>query len=105
LLVSADAPVSELLLERTDLSSRLGWAPGYRLLPLPEEDCAQLLRDSARRRGLELAADAVEYIMRRCPREPGPLMDVLEEIDEESLRMRRRATLWLVRQVLGKRDS
>jgi DnaA family protein len=105
LLVSADAPVSKLPLERADLRSRLGWGPGYRLLPLPEEECAQLLRSSARRRGLELAADAVEYIMRRCPREPGPLMEVLEEIDKESLRMRRRATLWLARQVLASRES
>jgi DnaA family protein len=103
LLVSADVPLPELPLTLADLHSRLGWGPGYRLVPLPEKDCAQLLEESARRRGIELAAETVEYILRRCPREPDYLMRLLEEIDQESLRMQRRPTLWLVRQLLSAR--
>ncbi|MCG6859774.1 MAG: DnaA regulatory inactivator Hda [Chromatiaceae bacterium] len=105
LLVSAQVPVSGLSLTLADLRSRLSSGPGYRLLPLPEGDCERLLRESAKRRGLDLASDAVDYIMRRCPREPGYLMDLLEEIDRESLRTKRRPTLWLVRQVLKARES
>jgi len=105
LLVSADAPVSELPLTLADLRSRLGWGPGYRLLPLSESDCERLLRESAERRGLGLATEAVRYIMRRCPREPVYLMALLEEIDRESLCEKRRPTLWLVRQILERRDS
>ncbi len=101
LLVSADTPVPELPLTLPDLRSRLGWGPGYRLLPLPEDDCGRLLRETAKHRGLELGADAVDYIMRRCPREPGYLLGLLEEIDQESLRRKCRPTLWLVRQILG----
>jgi DnaA family protein len=68
---------------------------------LSEGDCEQLLVDSAKRRGLDLGTDAVGYIMRRCPRDPGSLLGLLEEIDRESLRTKRRPTLWLVRQILG----
>ncbi len=105
LLVSAHTPVSELPLTLPDLRSRLGWGPGYRLLPLPAGDCERLLRESAMRRGLELGADTVDYIMRRCPREPGYLIGLLEEIDHESLRRKRRPTRWLVQQILGTRKS
>jgi DnaA family protein len=105
LLVSANAPVSELPLRRADLCSRLGWGPGYQLLPLSEDDCGRLLRESAKRRGLELGADTVDFILRRCPREPSYLMALLEEIDQESLRLKCRPTLWLVRQILKSRES
>ena len=100
LLVSADAPTCELPLALADLRSRLGWGPGYRLRALPEGDCAQLLSESAKRRGLDLRADAISYIMRRCPRDAGSLLEILDKIDQESLRTKRRVTLWLVRQVL-----
>lgn len=100
LLVSADAPASELPLALADLRSRLGWGPGYRLRALPEGDCKQLLLESAKRRGLDLRADAIGYIMRRCPRDAGSLLEILDKIDQESLRRKRRATLWLVRQIL-----
>jgi len=101
LLVSADAPAAELGLQLADLRSRLGWGPGYRLRPLSEEDCERLLRESAQRRGLSLGDDAIRYIMRHCPRDVGSLLGLLEEIDRESLRTRRRPTLWFIRQVLG----
>jgi len=101
LLVSADAPAAKLQFSLADLRSRLGWGPAYQLRPLPEGDCEQLLMESAKRRGLDLAPGAVGYIMRRCPRDAGSLLDVLEKIDRESLRTKRRATLWLVRQIVG----
>jgi DnaA family protein len=104
LLVSADAPAAELPLSLEDLRSRLGWGPGYRLRPLSEDDCERLLRESAKRRGLDLGSDAVGYIMKRCPRDPGSLLGLLEEIDRESLRTKRRPTLWLVRQILGQAE-
>lgn len=105
LLVSADVPISKLPLKLADLRSRLGWGPGYRLLPLSDEDCTHLLRQTAERRGIRLGTDVVDYIMRRCPREPGYLIGLLEEIDQESLRVQRRPTIWLVRQILEARGS
>lgn len=105
LLASGYAPVLALPLTLSDLRSRLGWGPGYRLLPLPEDDCERLLRESAQLRGLELGTDTIDYIMHRCPREPGYLVGLLEEVDRESLRRKRRPTRWLVQQILGARTS
>lgn len=105
LLVSARPPVSGLSLTLPDLRSRLGWGPGYRLSALSEEDCERLLREAAGRRGLALGADAVDYIMRRCPREPGYLLGLLEEIDRESLRRKCRPTRWLIRLILDRPGS
>lgn len=103
LLVSANAPVSSLMIELPDLRSRLGWGPAYRLRPLGEADCERLLTQSATRRGLDLGADAIGYIMRRSSRDAGPLLRLVEEIDRESLRQKRRPSLWLVRQILEAR--
>ncbi len=105
LLVSARAPASELELTLADLRSRLGWGPGYRLRPLSDGDCERLLLESTERRGLELGDDAVRYIMRRSPRDAGSLMDLVDKIDRESLRTKRRPTLWLVRQILGASET
>jgi DnaA family protein len=101
LLVSADAPSTELPLDLPDLRSRLGWGPAYRLRPLDEGDCGHLLRHSAARRGLALSGDAVDYILRRCPRDPRHLLALLAELDRASLRHKRRPTLALVREVVN----
>jgi DnaA family protein len=100
LIVSADTPPGELPLRLSDLRSRLAWGPSYRLRALEETDCEDLLRQSAKRRGLRLGEDAVTYIMRRCPREPRHLLEVLAKLDQESLKRKRRPTLSLVRELL-----
>lgn len=100
LLVSADAPAAELRLGLPDLRSRLGWGPGYRLRPLGEDDCVRLLRESAARRGLDLGAGAVRFIMRRCPRDAGHLLGLLDELDRVSLQDKRRPSVWLIRRLL-----
>jgi DnaA family protein len=104
LLVSADAPLASLPIGLPDLRSRLGWGPGYRLRPLEDEDCERLLLLSARRRGLRLGVDAIGYIMRRCPRDAGSLLGLLDRVDGESLRTKRRPTLAMVRRILGDAD-
>lgn len=100
LLVSADAPAAELPLGLPDLRSRLGWGPGYRLRPLGEDDCKQLLLKTAARRGLDLGAGAVGYILQRCPRDAGYLLGLLDELDRVSLQDKRRPSVWLIRQLL-----
>jgi DnaA family protein len=100
LLVSADAPRTELPIALADLRSRLGWGPGYRLRPLGESDCEHLLLRAASRRGLRLGEDAAGYIMRRCRREPRELLALLDRLDRASLTRKRRPTVNLIREVL-----
>jgi DnaA family protein len=101
LLVSADQPAAALPLALPDLRSRLGWGPGYRLQPLAERDCEDLLRATAARRGLRLGPDLVVYLMRRLARDPGNLLAFLEALDRESLAAQRAPSIPLARRVLA----
>jgi DnaA-homolog protein len=100
LLVSADQPAAVLPLTLPDLRSRLGWGPCYRLQPLREQDCEDLLRATAARRGLRLGPGLVDYLMRRLDRDPGSLMAFVEDLDRESLAARRAPSIPLARRVL-----
>lgn len=103
LLVAARRPTAELGVQLPDLVSRLAWGPAYQLKPLDEADCAALLRQGAQRRGLPLSEEAIAYLLRRCPREPGYLLALLGELDQASLAHKRRPTLPLIRDLLGTR--
>lgn len=100
LLASADQPPGSLPLTLPDLRSRLGWGPCYRLQPLGEQDCAELLRSTASRLGLRLKPDLVDYLMRRLTRDPGSLLAFLEDLDRESLAARKAPSIPLARRVL-----
>ena len=100
LLVSADQPAASLPLALPDLRSRLAWGPCYRLQPLGEQDCEDLLCTTAARRGLRLGPDLVEYLMRRLDRDPASLLAFLDDLDRESLAARRAPSIPLARRVL-----
>ncbi len=100
LLVSADQPAASLPLTLPDLRSRLGWGPCYRLQPLGEQDCEDLLCATAMRRGLRLRPDLVGYLMRRLARDPGSLLAFLEDLDRESLATQRAPSIPLARRIL-----
>jgi DnaA family protein len=103
LLVSADQPAASLPLTLPDLRSRLAWGPGYRLKPLEEPDCEDLLRAAASQRGLRLGPGLLGYLMRHLAREPGTLLAFLEDLDRESLAARQAPSISLARRVLGAR--
>lgn len=100
LLIAAHAAPESLALELPDLHSRLHWGPRYRLLPLRESDCEQLLAASAQRRGLTLGTEVVRYIMHYHARDPGSLLTLMARIDALSLREQRQPTIPMVRRLL-----
>ncbi|MGG6461803.1 DnaA regulatory inactivator Hda [Solilutibacter silvestris] len=104
LLYAARSTPEQLEFALPDLRSRLGQATR---LPLPALDEAQrlgLLRARAQQRGLVLDDASAEWLMRRCDRDLGSLMDVLDELDRASLAAQRRLTVPFLREVLGSRD-
>ncbi len=104
LLVAARRPTAEVGVQLPDLVSRLAWGPAYRLKPLDEMGCAELLRQGAQGRGLPLGEEAIAYLLKHCPREPGYLLALLGELDQASLAHKRRPTLPLIRDLLGNRE-
>ncbi|QIK39112.1 DnaA regulatory inactivator Hda [Caldichromatium japonicum] len=83
-----------------DLVSRLAWGPRYRLIPLAEGDCRQLLIESAHRRGLDLPPELVQFIMNHHARDPASLLELLARLDSLSLREQRPPSIQLLRRIM-----
>lgn len=100
LCAAASAPES-LPFVLPDLVSRLAWGPRYRLMPLSDQDCEALLRESARRRGLALSPEHIQFIMHHHTRDPASLLELLARLDSLCLREQRPPSLQLLRRVMG----
>lgn len=100
LVAAGDAP-RHLGLELPDLATRLAAGGVYRVQSLDEPGLLSLLQQRARARGLELAPEVADYIIRRHDRSPGALCETLERLDRAALARKRRLTVPLVRDVLG----
>lgn len=102
LVVSGNVAPAGLALNLPDLTSRLGWGPVFQLSPLTDTDKGAALLMRARRRGLEMGDEVVEYLLRRCPRDMDSLFNLLNLLDQASLAAQRRLTIPFVREQLDK---
>lgn len=101
LLCSALAPPALLDLQLADLRSRLASGSVYQLRA-PEDAQKQLiLQFRAARRGMPLTPELANYIMVRSGRSLAGLMEVLDQLDRDSLAEKRQLTVPFVRQSLG----
>ncbi len=105
LLIGAALAPAALPCALEDLRSRLGWGGSFRLPPLGEEGCRQLLRQRAAESGLQLPEPVVDYMLSRAPRGVTPLLQLLERLDRRSLAEHRRLTIPLVRSVLEQAED
>lgn len=102
LVAAADRPEA-IGLQLPDLLSRLQWGLMERLHPMDDDQRLAALRHRARLRGLDLPADAGQYLIRRQPRDMRSLFGLLEALDRAALAEQRRLTVPFIRKVLGKR--
>ncbi len=100
LLVSAATSPAELPVRLPDLRSRCGWGLVFRLQRLDETGLRRALTLRAGRRGLVLPEEVLDYLLRRLPRDPKTLFDLLEHLDRASLAAKRRLTIPFVREQL-----
>lgn len=100
-LAAADAPPAECGVHLPDLCSRLGWGPTFRLQILDDAGKAAALQLRARRRGLEMPDEVVQFLLRRAPRDPHRLFELLDRLDRASLAAQRRLTVPFVREHLA----
>jgi DnaA family protein len=84
-----------------DLRSRLLAADAWQLHELTDDDQVRALQLRAERRGLALADDAAQFLVRRLPRDMHSLCRVLDRLDEASLVAQRRLTVPFLRQALA----
>ena len=84
-----------------DLVSRLGWGVTYVLRPLDDADMLAALSCRAAGRGLELPEETASFLLKRIPRDPASVFNLLDRLDEASMIEQRRLTIPFVKSVLA----
>ncbi len=83
-----------------DLASRLIWGGSYQLQALSDEEKPRALQARAEQRGFNLSDRVIEYVYRRYPRDIESLMEILNKLDEESLRQKSLITVPFAKEIL-----
>lgn len=105
LLLTARRPLAAWPLRLPDLRSRLRTAVTVPILPPDEHLLAAVLVKQLADRGLVIAPEVVEWLVRRVERSFRAIARLAHELDLASLRARRAITLPLARQVLEAIDA
>ena len=100
LIISAESAPREIQFGLPDLQSRLARLPVFQLHGLDEEARLKALQLRSRHRGLELPLDTAKYLLKRSRRDMASLYQLLDKLDKEALRAKRRLTIPFVRGVL-----
>ena len=104
LLLAALQPPRALGLTLPDLATRLAAGGVYRIRPLTERELPRAMQLRARRRGLELPDEVVEYLLRRVPRNSEAIFDLLDRVDEAAFAKKRRLTVPFIREFEKEED-
>ena len=99
LLVSGTQAPAFLSL-RDDLRTRLGWGLVYQVQALSDAEKAQALQQHAQARGLELPNEVTTYLLRHGRRDLPALLATLDALDELCLRLKRAASVPLLKEVM-----
>jgi len=100
LIVAAASAPRECAIELADLKSRFAKLPVFKLHVLDEDERVSALQLRSKHRGLELPNDTARYLLKRSRRDMASLYEVLDRLDREALRAKRRLTIPFVRDVL-----
>jgi DnaA family protein len=90
---------------REDLRTRLGWGPVHAVVPLAESDTRDALRQEARRRGVVLGDEVLDYVLVRFSRDLKSLMHLLHRLDGFALAEKRAVTVPLLKRMLNEEQS
>jgi DnaA family protein len=99
LLVSGSQAPTFLNL-RDDLRTRLGWGLVYQVHALSDDEKAQALKQHAQARGFELPGEVTTYLLRHGRRDLPALLATLDALDEHCLRLKRAASVPLLKEVM-----
>lgn len=100
LLVTGHAAPAHLRL-RDDLRTRLGWGLVYELQALSDEEKAAALTAHAAARGFTLPHEVTQYLLRHGRRDWPCLLDTLDALDAQCLRLQRSASIPLLKEVMA----
>jgi DnaA family protein len=90
---------------REDLRTRLGWGPVHAVRPLAESDTRVALHQEARRRGIVLGDEVLDYLLTRFARDLKSLMHLLHRLDGFALAEKRAVTVPLLKRMLNEENA
>lgn len=99
LLVSGTQAPSFLKL-RDDLRTRLGWGLAYQIHALNDDEKAEALKRHAQARGFDLPGEVTTYLLRHGRRDLPALLGTLDALDEHCLRLKRAASVPMLKEVM-----
>lgn len=102
LVAAALAAPREAGIELADLESRLSRLPVFHVRALDDNQRVAALQLRASHRGLELPDETASYMIKRSRRDMASLYELLDRLDLEALRAKRRLTIPFVRGVMGR---
>ncbi|NNC77497.1 MAG: DnaA regulatory inactivator Hda [Woeseiaceae bacterium] len=105
LIVSAGMAPRECPIRLPDLASRMSQLPTFRIAELSDSDREAALKLRSSHRGLELPDETARYLMSRSRRDMASLYRLLDTLDQEALRAKRRLTIPFVRDVMNELSS
>jgi len=100
LIIASSGSVNSLDIIIPDLKSRLSHGVSYKLSPLDDDDKKKLLKTRAHERGMFLSDDLAKYLISRGKRDIAGLFEMLDNLDQESLRQKRKLSIPFARDVL-----
>jgi DnaA family protein len=99
LVLASAQPPQAMDIALADLASRLRGGLVLRLQPLDDAEQIAALQLRAELRGLDLARDVAQYLLRRLPRDMATLCGFLDRLDRAALTAQRRLTIPFVKEV------
>jgi DnaA-homolog protein len=100
LLVTAGSTARECGFELKDLESRFSRLPPFHVEPLADAERARALQLRANLRGLDLPVETANYLLSRSKRDMASLYALLDKLDLESMKAKRKLTIPFVRSVM-----
>jgi DnaA family protein len=100
IVAAANAAQRECGFELADLVSRFSLLPSFRIRTLDEAGRISALQLRAGHRGLDLPLETAKFLLSRAKRDMTSLYSLLDKLDSEALRAKRRLTIPFVKEVL-----
>ena len=100
LIITGDQSVAKLNISLPDLVSRLSWGLTEQLKPLSDKEKSFALQYRAQQRGLYMSDEVASFLINRLSRDMTSLIVALEQLDQASIREKRRITIPFIKDVL-----
>ena len=101
LVMASTVNPNDTILTLLDLASRLLWGPVYKLNSLTDQQKELALRRHANARGFGISEEVCSYLLKHYPRDLAKLIELLGQLDEQSLAQQRKVTIPFLKSVLN----